>query len=274
MKLKMVILIVVLMASLMGCAGLSFYKQENMKGEKVGLKGYYSKPYILVAREGITNKVTSVSIIYLPDLEHPVYAKAKSGYGSSILSLGFANGIISSFGQQTDTKIPESITSLGGFGGAVATATKTFAEAAVLQKQSGDFGKFADIILHVIGDLKAISQESFTGNEKRILDDTIKALVLLEKKFKEPGAIAKSCILVEELEKAIEIFSGMVPPADNLLTEPIKAVWGKIAKNKNELNMILDELKPKKSELPAFSLYEIIMQGNKSSFKEVFLDKL
>jgi hypothetical protein len=49
MTLKISVLTFVLAVCFIGCSSLTFYSDPAMKGEKVGLKGYYAKPYILVA---------------------------------------------------------------------------------------------------------------------------------------------------------------------------------------------------------------------------------
>ena len=66
------------------------------------------------AGKNADNTQVQVSIVYLPDLQNPVYAKLRSGYGSANLSLAFQSGMLTSVGQTTDTKIPETITALAG----------------------------------------------------------------------------------------------------------------------------------------------------------------
>lgn len=46
--------------------------------------------------------------------------KFKSGFGSSELSVTLSNGMIASVGQKTDTKVPETITSIAALGTAAA----------------------------------------------------------------------------------------------------------------------------------------------------------
>ncbi len=137
------LLVMVCALALSGCARLEFYTKPNLEGPETGVKFYYSKPYLLVARTPVPAKAATpatpttpampatpattqvqVSIQYLPDLENPVYAKLKPGYGSTNLSLAFQNGILTSVGQNTDTKIPETITALTG----MATAAAKLAE--------------------------------------------------------------------------------------------------------------------------------------------------
>jgi hypothetical protein len=59
--------------------------------------------------------------------------KPESGYGTADLSVNLSNGMITSFGQKTDTKIPETLTSLAS----AATGVKTLASLAT-KAPSGD----------------------------------------------------------------------------------------------------------------------------------------
>lgn len=120
-------LVIVCAIVLSGCAKLQFYKNPDFSGLEEGVKFYYSKPYLLVTRTFSTTpdgqtQITSVqaSVVYLPDQKNPVYARMKTGYGSANLSISITDGKLSSVGQQTDTKIPETITALTGMATAAA----------------------------------------------------------------------------------------------------------------------------------------------------------
>ena len=99
---------------LSGCAGVSFYSDPTLQNE-TGIPIYGSKPYLLVARTGAAEKPVEVSIVYLSDPQKIIYAKPRSGFGSANLKLSLANGQLTEFGQETDTKIPDLIDSLSGF---------------------------------------------------------------------------------------------------------------------------------------------------------------
>jgi hypothetical protein len=86
-----------------GCAGFEFYTDAAMEGKQTGMKFYTPKPYVLVGRVGGTGKPVEVSIVYLPDMSQPYYARARSGWGSSNLTMKLADGRITEFGQQVDT---------------------------------------------------------------------------------------------------------------------------------------------------------------------------
>lgn len=91
---------------LSGCAGIQF-------GRGVGddaFTYYEPQPYLSV-KQG-TDCTYSVEVISLPGKKRSL--KLKSGLGSAKLSVKTANGIITEIGQETDTKVPETITALTG----------------------------------------------------------------------------------------------------------------------------------------------------------------
>lgn len=113
---------------LSSCATVKFYSDATLKTE-TGIKMYSAKPYLLVvhtkkapekaAEDSLT---TQVSIIYLPDLRHPTYVKQKPGIGTSDLKITLQNGILTSYGLTTDTKIPDIITATTGLVSGLASA--------------------------------------------------------------------------------------------------------------------------------------------------------
>jgi hypothetical protein len=100
--------------ALSGCSGFEFYSDASLTGGERGLTLYPPKPYILVARGGPDSKPVDVSVIYLPDLANPYYAKARSGWGSSNLTMSVTNGVLTQFGQQVDNNGAATITSVSG----------------------------------------------------------------------------------------------------------------------------------------------------------------
>jgi hypothetical protein len=259
-----------------GCASLKFYPDKDMKRSEVGLKSYYAKPYVLVARDG-TQKVTSVNIVYLPDLANPVYAKARSGYGSSNLTLAFSNGMITNFGQQVDTKIPESVTSLGGLVTALATSDKLGAEADKLRRESADFGKFAPTLRAVADDLQRLAGPpgvaAMTGPQKRIILTNINELRKLADAFDAPGAAAQEAALVGALDGIIKALSAVKAGSDQL-SDGDRAIWTRYQASLADLARVLEAVKPKASAAPtpaALSLYEVVMDTSGTRLVEVRL---
>ena len=97
-KIKAVLIPILFM--MFGCARIDFGKG--------GLTYYDSKPYLFVATT--QDCVTTATVVLIPaTTKHLVF---KSGYGSSNLSVTLTNGMITNVGQQTDTKIPETLATI------------------------------------------------------------------------------------------------------------------------------------------------------------------
>jgi hypothetical protein len=96
---RLVVILAVSLASA-ACARLDFGSE--------GLTYYDPKPYLFVA----TNKdcVSTATVVAVPDKKRSLHFK--TGYGSADLSAGLAGGLLTSVGQKTDTKIPETIGAL------------------------------------------------------------------------------------------------------------------------------------------------------------------
>ncbi|HVC38132.1 MAG TPA: hypothetical protein VNF46_06995 [Gammaproteobacteria bacterium] len=93
---------------LSGCAHIDF------GGD--GMTYFDPKPYLFVS----TTKecVSTATVIMLPNDKKVM--KFESGYGSASLTVVLSNGMIASVGQNTDTKIPETLSSIAGLGTAAA----------------------------------------------------------------------------------------------------------------------------------------------------------
>jgi hypothetical protein len=120
---------------LSGCAGVNFYSDPTLK-TPTGIPIYGARPYLLVSRTGAEAKPVETSIVYITDPEKVIYADPKSGFGTAKLTLELAGGQLTSFGQETDTKIPELLAQVSGLITARAGAAKSFAEAASIAKAS------------------------------------------------------------------------------------------------------------------------------------------
>ncbi len=115
---------VLLSVALYGCAHLDFDEFNEKEKGNGGVTYYDPKPYLFVS----TNKdcVSTATVVVLPERKRTV--KFKMGYGSSDLSVGLSNGMITSVGQKTDSKIPETIGAIAGLGTAVGGIVKIRAE--------------------------------------------------------------------------------------------------------------------------------------------------
>lgn len=102
------VLAFLLLVPLEGCAHIDFGAN--------GLTYYDPKPYLFVS----TTKdcVTTATVVILPETKKVM--KLVSGFGSTDLSASFSNGMISSVGQKTDMKIPETISAVASLGSAAA----------------------------------------------------------------------------------------------------------------------------------------------------------
>ncbi len=128
MRLLPILLLMGSSVCLSGCAGFKFYSDSALS-ERTAIPIAQPRPHLLVVRTGAKDKPLEASIVYISDYENAIYAEPRSGFGSSNLSLSLANGQLTAFGQQTDTKIPELVTSLSGLITARGGAAKANAEA-------------------------------------------------------------------------------------------------------------------------------------------------
>jgi hypothetical protein len=90
------------------CATVKFYGDETLTNE-TGLRIHYPRPYLLVEYDVTKTVNLKTSVVYLPDLQNPQYVRIKPGLGSSALKIALENGILSSYGLTTDTKMPETL---------------------------------------------------------------------------------------------------------------------------------------------------------------------
>lgn len=276
---------------LSGCASMTFYnKPEMSEASKEGLKFYYAKPYLLVARDG-TAKVTSITVQYLPDLANPAYAKAKAGYGSSNLTLAFANGIITNFGQQVDTKVPETVSSLAslipGYGNAVKALTDASIEKkkADVAQQASDLPKDAQQLMAVATSLRALAgQKTFTGILPAAIIAAADELYVaaagatpakgLAVRLNTPGAAAEVDAISKELKGVIAKLKAIKTPEGVVGAAAID--WAKFNQLVAQASDVLADLTPKadaQDAPPVLTLYEIVMTSAGTSLKEVPLPK-
>jgi len=103
---------------LTGCAGLTFGPESTN-----ALTYYDPKPYLFISTTA--DCVSSVTIISVPEAKRGV--SFHSGYGTADLSITLTGGMITAVGQKTDSKIPETLSSVAS----LATAVGGLARSAV-----------------------------------------------------------------------------------------------------------------------------------------------
>lgn len=113
---------------LSSCASIDFYEVKKDKTlENLGFLYYPPKPYLLIETKG---ENLTTKIISLPDLSNPHRVKQDNGWGTAELGFTIENGMIKTFNSKTDSKGPETITSLASLG--TAKAELKAAKAAIL----------------------------------------------------------------------------------------------------------------------------------------------
>ena len=262
-------------SALAGCGHISAHRKEDLSDAEVGIKYYAPKPYILVARTGAKDAPVSVEQIYLPDLANPYYAKMSAGIGSSKLSMGFANGVLTTIGQDTDPGVSGLVTALAGVPGSLATAAKTRAETAALEAQASDediakasalVGSAATTIKQQLASpnlARAASTDQATalGRIQKALDAESKALI-------QAGAPARMEQIVKSMSETKKQLASVTEGARDG-SDAAKEFWAAIGAAEKELAKAIALVSPEEKEPLTFTLYEVIMDQNGTSLKEV-----
>ena len=118
-------------------ASCASVKNYDDKGNEIGFEHFVAKYYLYL--EPLKDGGNTFKILTLPDLSSKRYVKHHRGWGSVQFSFKIRNGVLTEFGQATDSKGPETITSLASLGtayggiltgqAAVTTADKTLSPA-------------------------------------------------------------------------------------------------------------------------------------------------
>lgn len=90
------------------CTPVSFYSDPELQN-KSGLKFYTVKPFLLTESEAETGRIVKMSVLYLPDLSSPGYMSIKNAPGASKTDLKLNDGILTSFGMESESLLPESM---------------------------------------------------------------------------------------------------------------------------------------------------------------------
>lgn len=252
------------LTSIGGCAGVTLYSDPELTKE-TGIPIYAPKPYILVARTGAKDKPVEISVVHLSDPNKVIYAKPRSGYGSANLTMALANGQMTSFGQQTDTKIPELIASLGGIITARATASKTEAEAAQIragiattQQAAISAVEAGKKIVAVADDMldKLPKLSGLTKDETLTVSSAAQALKSAGTTLSKPENAPTAQQNFETVKAQVELLTKI--PAPSTAGTPRDASLQFVQAWAGELNKQYAAAQPEQEAPPAFELYEII----------------
>jgi hypothetical protein len=266
---------------LTSCAGVDFYNNPALTGSHTGIPFYAPKPYLLVARTGAKDKPIDINVVYLPDLSKTYYAKPKPGFGSAKMNMGFSNGIMTTFGQETDPKITELITSLAGVPSSLATgeklraeAKKLLAEAHSIREQASTMPELAAKVRNIAVDLTDLEDDrgydiALKQTDRELIGKIKKGLESLAQTMDEPGAETKRDELILQLEGFLKQLSGINKASDPLPTGDPQNVWSKFGSIKDSLSEILKEEKPKPRPEPTLTLYEVLFTESGTQLKEV-----
>lgn len=251
-----------------GCAGVKLYNDGNFKS-RTGLKFYYPKPYLLVEKNGAKDVPLKTTILYLPDLANPVFAKVISGMGSNAFSIALANGSLSTYGVTTDTKIPESITAAGGLLtglGGLLTGTAALKTAGKDVQQAGTVKDLQEV-LAIIDQVKielvdnAVKQfpDFITANQKASLE-AAKTEIINTQKLIAPLNIHAISEIAASIDKVV---TGLKEHICSQETEQCKNYSAKYLKLIDQLAKSKEKLQPQdNANAPSFELYEITTGTN------------
>jgi len=270
--------IVTLTFILSGCATVKFYSDKELTKES-GVEFYSPKPYLIVERNPAKDVSMKMTIVYLPDFNNPKYAKLSPGFGTSDLKLSLENGIITSYGINSDSKIPETLTAISGLVSGTGTSYKSIAEALSILKdnkdekeQSGDISSMQeaqDIISLVKKDIE--QEKTKTGDHiseiqkskiKQLNDSIVKIENLLIKRIsKDIPAIAR--IMASSIKLIDEIKTTSTSPNANDFN-------GRMETRKNEIQVAMNKISPpKKADLATVEVYEIINKSGSTELKRI-----
>ena len=264
----------VLAMALQGCGRLEVYTDPAMPhGKETGFKFYTPKPYLLVGRVA-ADKPVEISVKYLPDLNRPLYAKARPGWlGSTALSMTFSEtGTLTTFNQTTDTKANEMVTALGGFLTSVATANKTNREAR-LAELAPDAGKIAPEVKQAAAELRAEATDDAVRNQHITAEEAEKlrlyaaSLELAASHLESPKPETAAPFIAALLKGVSEGIRTQIKPPSNerdIGRRRIAAIQARIEGARARLAVVLPAE-------PFFALYEIVMKDGVTTLVEVKL---
>jgi len=246
---------------LTSCANVKFYSDEALT-QKTGIRYYQPKPYVMVTKTGNKENPVKIEVIYLPDISAPNFAVYKPGWGKHQFSLTLANGIMTQYGQETDSQVPETINAIAGLAAQGATAFKTFKEAQRLESAEIDAAKGS--VQQAIGYLATLEQQPAIvnyGGLKQAATDLKRKLSEVEQKL-DMDASAQlsvlSSILAQVKTSRIQESPGVADAVslNNTLDLAANSIQTAIR--------FLEKLKATPPQ-PDFILFEIVIRNGETS---------
>lgn len=155
---------------LTGCAGVKIYSDKDLKSE-TGIPIYAPKPFLLVEYNSAKDVASKATIIYLPDGDNVIYAKSRSGLGSAELKFDLKDGVLTSYGLTTDSKVPEALEALTKMATGVGGLLKSDPE------QSSDAKPMAEALVEVKSVVEKIEKVKLEPQLAQILDNTQQSLL-------------------------------------------------------------------------------------------------
>jgi hypothetical protein len=194
-----------------GCAGADIYLDKELK-QKTGLPIYVARPYLLVKYTGNTTAPVGVEIVYLPDLERPVYAKQRVGVGKAKMVVKMTDGRLTEFSTEADSRATE-------FAGALTAGLKTIAEAIKIQRETellDDARRDQDDRRLAAADLEAVADEMSRADAERAKFDVQRTAADLReeaRRLRDPAWRGDEAQVIAALEEKLADLTKRGAPA-------------------------------------------------------------
>lgn len=261
--------------ALTSCAQLEIYSDAALT-QRTGIPFYVAKPYLLVSRTGAKDKPVEVQVIYMPNLSQPYYARIAPGFGSSETSLAFANSVLTTVGQKSDTQLDELLTAYGGLQSALATADKTRRETDLLGDEAApDYAAAAASLTEIANDIETVETAArqggfLTTDERNLLTATVLILRNAAAKLTDPTtAESQLAITVASLENAAKALDEDIRAASAATAGPELIQRRNLTALRAQLGDVITTLKPAPQAPAAFTLYEIVISSAGTRLIEV-----
>lgn len=280
--------------ALTSCATVKFYKDEKLT-EKTALRYYTAKPYLLVGSNSPDASPTA-AVLYLPDKTDPTYVKFVPGVGSHNFSVGLSNGMLTSYGQQGDTKTAETLGAVAALltaKAALITARKPGAlDALPVETEGGaagcpiteqQFREHSQMLGTIADELQThilnIGKNPFTvGIERKKLEQLKVDLGATSKYLKDQGDIADISAR-DPCKKIGDRIRSILQAWDDVRLDAPSSNSGQVVRDNYEtlrLHIVstADAIdRPEPALTPAFELYEIIVTKDATTLRPARIQK-